>query len=157
MQNSTTSPSAVMHSTDIDRIASQYNPINKTAANTYTLDCGRHGCPAVFVYKVGTDWPTVSRLIKQHGLVCTGGLYELPLGYPPSDAHSTKDVPSPPQLTPVGPGAHNDNCDNEATAPSRQRTTEDERREGLESDRYAKDVRPTSVRRWWIERLSRIL
>ncbi|KAG1725382.1 hypothetical protein EDB19DRAFT_1756269 [Suillus lakei] len=146
MQTSTTSPSAVMHSTDIDRVASQYNPINQTTTDTYTLDCGRHGCPVVFVYKVGTDWPTVSRLIKQHSPICTGGLYELPLGHPPSDTWSAQDVLTPPQLTPVGPGAHNDNCDNKATAPSRQRNTEGERREGLERDRYTENVRPTSVR-----------
>ncbi|KAG1740297.1 hypothetical protein EDB19DRAFT_1708688, partial [Suillus lakei] len=51
---STTSPSAAIHSTDFDSVASQHNIALQTAANTYTQNCGRRGCPAVFEYKCGS-------------------------------------------------------------------------------------------------------
>ncbi|KAG1720637.1 hypothetical protein EDB19DRAFT_1775961 [Suillus lakei] len=167
MQNSTT---IAMHLTDADRVASQANTRRQTAARPYTINCGRPGCPVVFVFEVGTDWYTLSRLISRHNPVCTGGLYGLDLLHPPSDTHSAQNapsppllapgssclhngnhsapnVPSPPLLVPESSGLRNGNHNNEVVVlSSKQRKKEDKRREKLESDQYAGDVRPTSVR-----------
>ncbi|KAG1720640.1 hypothetical protein EDB19DRAFT_1776006, partial [Suillus lakei] len=153
-----------------DRVASQANISRQTTALTYTLNCGRSGCPVVFVFEVGTDWRTLSRLIDRHNPVCTGGLYGLDLPRPPSDTHSAQNAPSPPLLAPgssclhngnhsaqhapsppllvpESSGLHNGNHNNEVVVlSSKQRTKEDKRREKLESDQYTENVQPISVR-----------
>ncbi|KAG1728913.1 hypothetical protein EDB19DRAFT_136887 [Suillus lakei] len=147
MQTSTTSPSAAMHSTYNDCVASQSNNINQTAIDTYTIDCGRHGCPAVFVYKVGTDWLTVSRVINGHYPVCTGGSYGLDPLYLHCHTHGAPNKPSPRQLAPVSSCANDSNRDDFIIAgSSERRKKEDERKEELENDEYTEVVRPTSVR-----------
>ncbi|KAG1743922.1 hypothetical protein EDB19DRAFT_547906 [Suillus lakei] len=147
MQASTTSPSAAIHSTDFDSVASQHNIALQTAANTYTQNCGRRGCPAVFEYKVGAGWPTVSRIIREHTAVCTGGSYELDPSYVLYHTHNAQNASSPLQPVPESWGLNNGSRDEEVIALSiKQRQTEDERRAGLEGDVYTADVQPTSVR-----------
>ncbi|KAG1843131.1 hypothetical protein DFJ58DRAFT_916027 [Suillus subalutaceus] len=121
MQKSTTSPSAAMYSTDNDCVTSQHNIIEQTAAPTHTLNCGRHGCPVVFVYDDGTDWPTINCLIDEHYPVCTGGFYELAHSYPPFQ-HPHHRGPQ-----------------------QAEKEKEGERKEDLENDEYTEDVQPTSV------------
>jgi len=146
MQKSTIIPSAAMYSTDNDCIASQHSIREQTAAPTHTLNCGRQGCPVVFVYDDGTDWPTINCLIDEHYLVCKGGLYELALSYPPSDTHSTPNMPSPPQLAPKSLGSNDGHHNDEVIAgPSKRKKKEGERKEELENDEYTEDVQPTSV------------
>jgi hypothetical protein len=146
MQKSTASPSAAMKSTDNDCVASQYNTIKQTAAQTHTLMCGRAGCPVVFVYDVGTNWSTVSWLIDDHSLVCKGGLYGLADSPPRSDAHCAQHAMCPPQLVPASWGVNGGNRDEVIAGGSGQRKKEDQRKQDLENDEYAEDVQPTSVR-----------
>ncbi|KAG1726821.1 hypothetical protein EDB19DRAFT_1751352, partial [Suillus lakei] len=106
----------------------QHNIALQTAANTYTQNCGRRG--------FGAGWPTVSRIIREHTAVCTGGSYELDPSYVlyHTHAHKTRQAPCSPR-------------DEEVIALSiKQRQKEDERRAGLEGDVYTADVQPTSVR-----------
>jgi hypothetical protein len=146
-----------MYSTDDDCVASQSNPINKTAALTYTSNCGRPGCTAVFVYSGKTDWPTVNRLIDEHYHVCTGGIQRLAFSCPPSNTYSTPKMPSPPQLAPESLGSDDSYHNNFIIAghskqrKSRQRKNkrnkkEGERKEYLENDEYTANVRPRSVK-----------
>ncbi|KAG2340688.1 hypothetical protein BDR05DRAFT_966556 [Suillus weaverae] len=114
------------------------------AAEPYTLDCGRAGCPVVFVYDVGTDWDTVSRLVNDHSLVCKGGLYGLARSPPRSDMHGAQHALSPPQPAPVNFGGSHDN--EVIAGGTKQRKNEDERKQDLEDDEYTEDVQPTSVR-----------
>ncbi|KAG2340647.1 hypothetical protein BDR05DRAFT_966494 [Suillus weaverae] len=115
------------------------------AAETYTLNCGRAGCPVIFVYDVGTDWDTVSCLVNDHALVCKGGLYELAHSPPRSNTHSAQHALSPPQ--PAAPVNFYGNHDDEVIAGgTKQRKNEDERKQDLEDDEYTEDVQPTSVR-----------
>ncbi|KAG1776963.1 hypothetical protein EV702DRAFT_1197630 [Suillus placidus] len=120
-----------MQSSDNDFVASQHNDIKQTAAQTHTLICGRAGCPVIFVYAVGTDWPTVSCLINDHSPVCKGGFYGLAQSSPPrSDTHGAQHALSPPQLLPESLGINNGNRNDEE----------------LENDEYTDDVQPTSIR-----------
>lgn len=147
MQRSTTGPSATVHSTDDDCVASQSNTINQTAALTHASNCGRPGCTAVFVYSGATDWPTVNRLVNEHYPVCTGGIRGLAFSYPPSNTHSTPKTPSPSQLAPESLGSDNGHRDNFIIAGhSKRRKGEGERKEDLENDEYTDDVQPTSIR-----------
>ncbi|KIK45320.1 hypothetical protein CY34DRAFT_539875 [Suillus luteus UH-Slu-Lm8-n1] len=147
MQRSTTSPSTTTKSTDIDCIASQHNTIKKTSAQTYTLNCGRFGCPVIFIYGAGTDWPTVSSHISDHSLVCRGGFYTLSHSPPRADTHDTQQAPSPPPPTPEGLGAKNSNRDNKVSSGScKRRRKEDKRKQELEEDEYTADVQPISVK-----------
>ncbi|KAG1851570.1 hypothetical protein DFJ58DRAFT_661520 [Suillus subalutaceus] len=135
-----------MYSTDNDCIASQYHTTHKTPACTYTTYCGRHGCPAVFVYGNGTDWLAVNRLVDAHYPVCTGRLHGLALLHPPSGIHGSQHVPSPSKLTPESWAIDNNIRDDEVVAnSSKQRKKEGERKEELENDEYTQDVQPTSV------------
>ncbi|KAG1821998.1 uncharacterized protein BJ212DRAFT_1335118 [Suillus subaureus] len=119
MQKSTASPSAVVQSSDYDCVTSQRNnSIKQTTAQTHTLNCGRYRCPVVFVYAVGTDWPTVSRLLNDHSL-----------------------------SVPESLGTNHGNRDDEVIAGgSKRRKKEDQRKQELENDEYTEDVQPTSVR-----------
>ncbi|KAG2338405.1 hypothetical protein BDR05DRAFT_969228, partial [Suillus weaverae] len=112
------------------------------AAETYTLNCGRAGCPVIFIYSVGTDWDTVSCLVNDHALVCKGGLYELARSPPRSDTHGAQHALSPPQPAPVNFGSNH----NDEVIAGGQRKSEDERKQELENDEYTEDVQPTSVR-----------
>ncbi|KAG1775932.1 hypothetical protein EV702DRAFT_407466 [Suillus placidus] len=143
MQKSTASPSTAGQSTDNGYVASQLNIAKKMAAEPYTLDCGRAGCPVVFVYDVGTDWDTVSCLVNHHSLVCKGGLYGLAHSPPRSDTHGAQHAPSPPQ--PAAPVNFGGNHNDEVIAGA-QRRNDDERKQDLEDDEYTEDVQPTSVR-----------
>ncbi|KAG2153727.1 uncharacterized protein EDB93DRAFT_1134344 [Suillus bovinus] len=131
MQQSTPSPSAAMQSTNNDCVASQYPTINETTAQTHMLPCGRAGCPVVFVYGDGTDWPTVSRLINDHSPVCRGGFYGLNHAPPRSN---TQQALMPAQLAPKS-----------IAGGRKRRKKEDERKQELEDDEYTEDVQPTSV------------
>ncbi|KAG2118499.1 hypothetical protein BD769DRAFT_1641760 [Suillus cothurnatus] len=147
MQKSTATPSADVQSTDNDCIASQFDDTHKTTAKTHTLNCGRSRCPAAFVYAVGTDWPTVSRLINDHALVCKGGLYVLANSPPRADKDDPQYALSPAQLVPKSSGINNCNRDDEVIASiSKRRKKEDQRKQELEDDEYTEDVQPKSVR-----------
>jgi hypothetical protein len=146
MQKSIATPSAAVQSTDNDCIASQYNDINKTTAKTHTLNCGRARCPAVFVYAVGTDWPTVSRLIDDHSLVCKGGLYMLANSPPRADTDDPQYALNPAQLVPKSLGINHCNRDEVIASISKRRKKEDQRKQELEDDEYTEDVQPKSVR-----------
>jgi hypothetical protein len=147
MQRSTASPSTIMQSADNDCVASQNNDTNKTAAKTHTQSCGRFGCPAIFVYAVGTDWPTVSRLINDHSLVCMGGFYRLSHLPPRANPHDIPHTPSPPPPAPESLGVETSNREDEVSAGGcKRRRKEDKRKEELEDDEYTEDVQPTSVR-----------
>ncbi|KAG2071842.1 hypothetical protein BDR04DRAFT_1097872 [Suillus decipiens] len=146
MQRSTASPSAAVQSADNDCIASQCNDTNKTPAQIYTLNCGRSRCPVIFVYDVGTDWPTVSRLLDDHWLVCRGGFYELSHLPPRSDPNDPQYALSPPQLGPSQLGIDNSDRDDQVIAGGRKWRKEGQRRQKLENDEYTEDVQPTSVR-----------
>ncbi|KAG1834645.1 hypothetical protein DFJ58DRAFT_710690, partial [Suillus subalutaceus] len=135
-----------MQPSDNDCVASQCNDKNKTAPKTHTLNCGRYRCPVVFVYAVDTDWPTVSRLLNDHSLVCKGGLYVLADSPPRSDTHDAQYVLSPPQVVHESLGIDNGNRDDEVVAGGRKRRKEDQRKQELENDEYTEDVQPTSVR-----------
>ncbi|KAG1902048.1 uncharacterized protein F5891DRAFT_198319 [Suillus fuscotomentosus] len=144
MQKSSASPSAAVQSTDNDCVTSQRNTVKQTTAQTHTLICGRAGCPVVFVYDVGTDWPMVSCLINDHSPVCQGGFYELSHSPPRCDAQQTL---SPPQLAPESSGVNNSNRNDKVIAgDSKRRKNEDQRKQELENDEYTEDVRPISVR-----------
>ncbi|KAG2153720.1 uncharacterized protein EDB93DRAFT_1134279, partial [Suillus bovinus] len=134
MQQSTPSPSAAMQSTSNDCVASRNPTIKQTTARTHMLPCGRVGCPVVFVYGDGTDWPTVSRLINGHSPVCKGGFYGLNHAPPRSDKHDAQQGLSSPQLAPriIAGG-------------SKRRKKENERKQELQDDEYTEDVQPTSV------------
>ncbi|KAG1834643.1 hypothetical protein DFJ58DRAFT_216630 [Suillus subalutaceus] len=94
-----------------------------------------------------TDWPTVSRLLNDHSLVCKGGLYVLADSPPRSDAHDAQYVLSPPQVIPESSGINNGYRDDEVVAGGRvRRRKEDQRKQELENDEYTEDVQPTSVR-----------
>ncbi|KAG1775975.1 hypothetical protein EV702DRAFT_1198885 [Suillus placidus] len=113
------------------------------AAEPYTLDCGRAGCPVIFVYDVGTDWDTVSCVVNDHTLVCKGGLYELARSPPRFDTHGAQHALSPPQpAAPVNLGGNH----NVEVIAGGQRRNEDERKQDLEDDEYTEDVQPTSIR-----------
>ncbi|KAG1768919.1 hypothetical protein EV702DRAFT_1049897 [Suillus placidus] len=114
------------------------------ATETYTLNCGRAGCPIIFVYNVGTDWHTVSCLVNDHALVCKGGLYELAHSPPRSNMHSAQHALSPPPPAPVNFGGNHD--DEVIAGGTKQRKNEDERKQELEDDEYTEDVQPTFVR-----------
>jgi len=144
MQKSTASPSAVMQSTDNGCIASRLNDINQTTAQTHTLLCGRAGCPVVFVYDVGTDWPTVNCLVNDHSLVCKGGLFMLANSPPRADAHDAQYASNPPQLVPESLGI--DNGNRVIAGGSKRRKKENQRIQELENDEYTEDVQPTSVK-----------
>jgi hypothetical protein len=144
MQKSTASPSAVVQSTGNGCIASQPNDIKQTTAQTHTLLCGRAGCPVVFVYDVGTDWPTVNRLVDDHSLVCKGGLFMLANSPPRADPHDTQYASGPPQLVPESLGIHNGN--RVIAGGSKRRKKENQRIQELENDEYTEDVQPTSVK-----------
>jgi hypothetical protein len=147
MQRTTASPSTIMQSTDNDCVASQCNDINKTAAKTHTQSCGRFGCPTIFVYAVDTDWPTVSRLINDHSMVCKGGFYRLSHLPPRAETHDIQNAPSPPPPAPESLGIETGGRDDEVSAGGcKQRRKEDKRKEELEGDEYTEDVQPTSVR-----------
>ncbi|KAG1883438.1 hypothetical protein F4604DRAFT_1617903 [Suillus subluteus] len=135
-----------MQSTGNDCVASQPNDIKQTAAQTHTPACGRAGCPVVIVYGVGTDWPTVSRLLNDHSLVCKGGLYLLANSPPRSDPHDPQYAISPPQGIPESSGIDKGNRGDEVVAGGRKRRKEDRRKQELENDEYTEDVQPTSVR-----------
>ncbi|KAG2094282.1 hypothetical protein BD769DRAFT_1519205 [Suillus cothurnatus] len=143
MQKSTASPSAVVQSTDNGCVASQPKVINQTIAQTHTLHCGRAGCPVVFVYDVGTDWPTVNRLVNDHSLVCDGGFFVLANSPPRADAHDAQYASNPPQLVSESLGIHNGNG---TTPRGSKRRKEDQRIQELENDEYTEDVQPTSVK-----------
>jgi hypothetical protein len=138
-----------MQLTGNDCTASQYNDTNQTAAKTHTLSCGRFGCQTVFVYAVGTNWPTVNRVISDHSLVCKGGFY-MPSHSPPhADTHNTQNAPSPPPLAPEGLSVENSNRDDEVSAGGhkrRKRRKENKRKQELEEDEYTEDVQPKSVK-----------
>ncbi|KAG2032094.1 hypothetical protein BDR03DRAFT_970907 [Suillus americanus] len=146
MQKSTASPSAAVQSPDNDCVASQYNNIKKTAAQTHTLNCGRSRCQVVFIYAAGTDWPTVNRLLKDHSLVCKGGLYLHTNSPPRSDTNDPQYALNPPQPIPESSGVNNGNRDDEVVAGGRKRRKEGKRKQELENDEYTEDVQPTSVR-----------
>ncbi|KAG1829585.1 hypothetical protein EV424DRAFT_1380021 [Suillus variegatus] len=147
MQKSTASPSAAVQLTDNDCVTSQYNTIKQTTAQTHTLICGRAGCPVVFVYDVGTDWPTVSCLINDHSSVCKGGFYRLNHSPPRCDTHDAQQTLSPPQLAPENSGVNNSNRNDKVIAGgSKRRKKEDQRKQELENDEYTEDVQPISVR-----------
>ncbi|KAG2083836.1 hypothetical protein BD769DRAFT_1397883 [Suillus cothurnatus] len=104
-------------------------------------------CSAVFVYAVSTDWPTVSRLINDHALVCKGGLYVLANSPPRADKDDPQYALSPAQLVPKSSGINNCNRDDEVIASiSKRRKKEDQRKQELEDDEYTEDVQPKSVR-----------
>ncbi|KAG1821819.1 uncharacterized protein BJ212DRAFT_1297129 [Suillus subaureus] len=146
MQKSTTSSPATTDSTENDCVASQYNTRHKTPARTYTIHCGRHGCPAVFVYGNGTDWLTVNCLVDAHYPVCTGQFHGLTPSYSASNTHRSQLTSNPPQFTPESWDVDNSNRDNEViVGPSKQRQKEDKRKGDLENDEYTEDVQPTSV------------
>ncbi|KAG1866916.1 hypothetical protein F4604DRAFT_1778151 [Suillus subluteus] len=134
-----------MYSTDNDRVASQHITIQKTPACTYTIHCGRHGCPAVFVYGNDTDWLTVNCLVDAHHPVCTGRFHGLAPSYSPSNTHGSQHAPSPLQLTPESWAINNSRDDFIVANSSKQRKKESERKEELENDEYTQDVQPTSV------------
>ncbi|KAG2149099.1 uncharacterized protein EDB93DRAFT_1225938, partial [Suillus bovinus] len=54
------------------------------------LPCGRVGCPVVFVYGVGTVWPTVSCVINGHSPACRGGFYGLNHAPPRSNTYEAQ-------------------------------------------------------------------
>ncbi|KAG2749538.1 hypothetical protein P692DRAFT_20832840 [Suillus brevipes Sb2] len=146
MQRSTASPSAAMQLTGNDCAASQYNDTNQTAAMTHTLSCGRFGCQTVFVYAVGTNWPTVNRVISDHSLVCKGGFYTFH-SPPRADTHDPQHAPSPPPPAPESLGVKNSNRNNEVSAGAcKRRRKEDKRKKELEEDEYTEDVQPKSVK-----------
>jgi hypothetical protein len=146
MQKSTASPSAAMRSTSNDCAASQYNTIPQTSAQTYTLMCGRAGHPAIFVYDVATNWPTVSCRVNDHSVVCKGGFYE-PADLPPRfDTHGAQHALCPPRLVPASGGIHGGNRDEVIADGSRERKNEDERKQGLDNDKYAEDAQPKSIK-----------
>ncbi|KAG1734114.1 hypothetical protein EDB19DRAFT_1728259 [Suillus lakei] len=169
MQNSTTSPSTAMNSTDIDSVASQQEHNTQTAASTGTLPCP-NGCPVVLVYDANANWPTISRITSEHWKVClksfcrllpsnhcydTSGehwkVYQNSPYQCPNPSYSTsrdtQNAPNPPELAPESLSSHDGNRGGEVIADcSGRRKTEDERKEGLENDQYTEDVQPTSVR-----------
>ncbi|KAG2128334.1 uncharacterized protein EDB93DRAFT_1184745 [Suillus bovinus] len=123
MNNTTPSASAAMQSTNNDCVASRHHTINETTAQTHMLPCGRAGCPTVFVYGVGTNWPTVSCLISDHSLVCKGGLYGLNHAPPRSNTREAQQALSPAQLAPRS-----------IAGGRKRRKKEDERKQELEDD-----------------------
>ncbi|KAG1750716.1 hypothetical protein EDB19DRAFT_1676582 [Suillus lakei] len=168
MQNSTTSPSTAMNSTDIDFVASQQEQYTQTAARTCTLPCP-NGCPIVLVYDARADWPTVSRLGGEHWKVCRNSFARLLPAHhcydtsgehwkvyqnssyrcpnPSYDTSDARDTPNPSELAPESLSGHNGNREGEVIAgSSNRRKTEGERKEKLENDQYTEDVQPTSVR-----------
>jgi hypothetical protein len=146
MQRSTPNPSATMQS-DNDCVASQHNDTNKTTAKTHTLNCGRFGCPVIFVYDVGADWPTVSCIINEQSLVCKGGFYMLSHSPPHANTQDTQHALSPPPLVPESLGVETNNREDEISAGGcKRRRKEDKRKEELEDDEYTEDVQPISVR-----------
>ncbi|KAG2366688.1 hypothetical protein BDR07DRAFT_1606683 [Suillus spraguei] len=109
------------------------------------MHCGRHDCPAVFVYGNGVNWPTVNCSVDADYPVCTGQFHGLTPSRTP-DSHSSQHAQSPPQLTPESYGIDNGNRDNEVMASSNKRgRKENERKEDLKNDEYTEDVQPTSV------------
>jgi hypothetical protein len=137
-------PSATMQSTDNDCVASQRNDAKKMTTETHMLNCGRFGCPVVFIYDVDTDWPTVSCFLNDHSLVCKGGFYGLSHLPPRANIH---DALSPPLLAPESLGVKTSNCEDEVGAGGcKRRRKEDKRKQELEDDEYTEDVQPTSVR-----------
>ncbi|KIK45258.1 hypothetical protein CY34DRAFT_10542 [Suillus luteus UH-Slu-Lm8-n1] len=136
-----------MQSTGNNGVASQRNDTNKTAAKTHTLNCGRFGCSTAFVYAASTDWPTVSRAISDHSLVCKGGFSTLSNSPPRADTHGTQDAPSSPPLAPESLGVENGNCEDEVGAGScRRGIKEGKRKRELEEDEpeYTEDVQSKS-------------
>ncbi|KAG1780954.1 hypothetical protein EV702DRAFT_1076529 [Suillus placidus] len=127
-------PSTAGQSTDNGCVASQPNNIKKMAAETYTLNCGRAGCPASFHLRLASSMTT--------RLVCKGGLYELARSPPRSDTHGAQHALSPPQPAPVNFGGNH----NDEVIVGGQRKNEDERKQELEDDEYTEDVQFTSVR-----------
>jgi hypothetical protein len=148
------SPSATMYSTDDDCVASQSSTTDETAALTYASNCGRAGCITVFVYSGKTDWPMVNRLIDEHYPVCTGGIRGPAFSYPPSNTCGTPEMLSPPQLAPESLGSGDNHRDNfiiaghskQTRRKSKRNRNEGERKEYLENDEYADDIRPKSVK-----------
>lgn len=137
------SPSATMYSTDDDCVVSQSNTIiEQTAALTHTSNCGRPGCTVVFVYSGATDWPTVNRLVNEHYPLCTGGIRGLAFSHPPSNTHSTRKRPNPPQH------GHRNNfiAGHIRRRKSKRNKKEGERKAYLENDEYTANVRPRSVK-----------
>ncbi|KAG1734150.1 hypothetical protein EDB19DRAFT_1911255 [Suillus lakei] len=134
-----------MHSDD-DCVASRNNNTQKTATQTYAIYCGRQGCAVVFLYEVGTDWPTVSRLINEHWHACTNGTDVVAPPYPRSDTYGTQHTPNPPQLAPESWSVEDVNHDKVIAGRRKQNKNEDQRREELENDEYTGNVQPTFVR-----------
>ncbi|KAG1717851.1 hypothetical protein EDB19DRAFT_2046967 [Suillus lakei] len=111
-----------MHSDD-NCVASRNNNGQKTATQTYAIYCGRQGCAVVFLYEVGTDWPTVSRLINEHWHACTNGTDVVAPPYPRSDTYGTQHTPNPPQLAPESWSMEDGNHDKAIAGRRKQNKT----------------------------------
>ncbi|KIK39241.1 hypothetical protein CY34DRAFT_14527 [Suillus luteus UH-Slu-Lm8-n1] len=113
------------------------------AAQAHTVCCVRAGCPVIGVCGVGTDWRTVSCLVNDHALVYKGGLRGP--ANPPlrSDAHSAQITLRPPRLTPARCGIQGGKA---TTGRRKKYRKESERKQELEDDEYAEDVKPKSVK-----------
>jgi hypothetical protein len=132
-----------------DCVASRSNTIKQTAAQAHTIYCVEAGCPAVTVHGVGTDWRTVSCLVHDHALVYKGGLRG-PANPPPrSDTHSAQIALRPPRSAPASCATQGNNGKTRGKATRRRRgkyQKEPQRKQGLEEDEYAEDVKPKSVK-----------
>jgi hypothetical protein len=145
MHKSTASPLAAVRSTNNDCVASQPNTIKQTAAQAHTVYCVRAGCPTVVVCGVETNWRTVSCLINDHALVCKGGPYGLANPPPQSDIHSAQNVLRPPRPA-LARGIHGGNSSKAIANRRKQHKKEFQRKQELEDDEYAVDVKPKSVK-----------
>ncbi|KAG1765765.1 hypothetical protein EDD22DRAFT_879692 [Suillus occidentalis] len=143
MHKPTPSPSAAMRSTNNDCVASQLNTTNEMAAQAHTVCCVRAGCPVVVVCGVRTDWRAVSCLIGDHALVYKGGFHGPANPPPQSDAHSAQYALCPPRLTPASCGVQGGKA---TTGRRKKYRKEPERKQELEEDEYAEDVKPKSVK-----------
>ncbi|KIK44857.1 hypothetical protein CY34DRAFT_10735 [Suillus luteus UH-Slu-Lm8-n1] len=138
-----------MRSTNNDCVASQPTSMKQTAAQAHTIYCVRAGGPVVVVHGVGTDWRTVSCLVNDHVLVSKGGLRGSANAPPRSGAHSTQITPRPPHPAPAScgvQGGNGDNCDKATTGRRKKYKKEPQRKQELEDDEYAEDVKPKSVK-----------
>jgi hypothetical protein len=135
-----------MQPTDNDCIASRRNNAKKTATKTHTLNCGRFGCPVVFIYAAGTDWPTINCFIDNHWLDCKGGFYRLSNSPPRSNTHEIQYVLSPPPLAPESLSVANGNQDEVSAGGRKHRKKEGKRKRELEEVEYTEDVQAKSVK-----------
>ncbi|KIK39222.1 hypothetical protein CY34DRAFT_14512 [Suillus luteus UH-Slu-Lm8-n1] len=117
--------------------------MTQMAAQAHTMNCVRAGCPVVVVHGVGTDWSTVSCLINDRTLVCKSKLRG-PANPPPrSSAHSAQIAMRPPRLTPASCGAQSGKA---TTGHRKKYKKEPQRKQELEDDEYAEDIKPKSVK-----------